>query len=97
MKALKHSPEWAGPLKKFTNKDGTEITFTPFSRRTTLHVHVKGRTKEGKFIEGYYGNGDETLFVNLGNKAQLDANGQAKLIHDNFIVAPKMKEELEII
>jgi hypothetical protein len=96
MKALKYSPEWKGPIKNFRNKDGTDLVITPYSRRTTLQIHTRGYTKTGKFVEGHFGVGDETLFVDLGLKAQPDANGQARLIHDNFMNAPKMDNEILI-
>ena len=96
MKALKHSPEWKAFSKPQKDIEGKEIPINPFSRLTSLQVHTRGYTKEGKFVEGRYGKGSETLFLNLGLKAQLDANGYAKLLHDAMILAPKMKDELTI-
>jgi len=97
MKALKHSPEWTGPLKRFINKDGSDVAFIPYSRMTALHVHIKGVTKDKRQVEGYYGKGAETLFVDLGINLSnnIDPFGQAKLVHDNFVVAPKMKDEID--
>ena len=95
-KALKHSPEWNGPIKRYLDKAGKEISYTPYSRHTTLQIHTRGYTKQGKFVEGRYGKGDETLFVDLGLKAQEDPNAYAKLIHDSFMIAPKMADEITI-
>jgi hypothetical protein len=93
-KALKHSLEWKAFSKPTKNLDGSDFVITPYSRLTRLQIHTKGYTKEGKFVEGHYGHGDETLFVNLGLKAQPDANGHAKLIHDGLILGPKMENEI---
>ena len=95
-KALKNSLEWKGPIKRYLDKAGKEISYLPYSRRTTLQIHTRGYTKDGKFVEGRYGKGDETLFVDLGLKAKVDANAHAKLIHDSFMIAPKMSDEITI-
>ena len=94
-KALKHSPEWVKFSKSKKDAEGKEIPIVPYSRRTSLQVHVKGRISNGKYAEAHYGKSDETLFVDLGNKIYDEPNliGRAKLIHDAMILAPKIKEE----
>jgi hypothetical protein len=94
MKCLKHSPEWGGPLKKHVDKNGKEITFTPYSRMTSLQVHVKGTTKDMRHVEGRYGVGAETLFVDLGTGLanDFDAYGRAKYINE-YMMGPKMPDE----
>lgn len=96
MKALKRSLEWKGPIKNQKNKDGSDLVITPYSRRTSLQIHVKGYTKDGVLVQARYGNGDETLFVNLGfsRRSKEDIVGQARLIHDMFMLSPKMDDEI---
>ena len=97
MKALKNSPEWVKFSKPKKDIEGREIPIEPYSRLTSLCIHTRGYTKEGKFVEGKYGHGKETLYLNLGRNAKDDSNGFAKLLHDNFIISPKMREEIDII
>ena len=98
MKALKHSIEWVKFSKPQKDAEGRELPINPYSRLTSLQICVVGYDINGKFTKAYYGNGSETLYINLGitNYSKENIKGRAKLLHDSMILGPKMSDEILI-
>ena len=98
MKALKKSPMWVKFTKPTLDAEGKEVFLKAYSQLPVLQIHVRGITRDGKHITGWHGKGSETLFVNLGTqlKNDTDPNGVAKKIHDEFMIAPKLENEVHL-